>query len=161
MNSIFIVLVVAGLMFIGAEVFVPGGILGTLGGLALFASAIIAFHLFPPSVATAIAFGMIIMVGVVIALWIRIFPRTPAGRRMTVSLDLKQAKGTDDSLEALVGKTGVTTSALRPAGFVEIGGHRIDVVTQGDMLDAGIPVRVAAIEGNRVVVEPVPAGDSA
>ena len=34
-TQLFIILLVAGLMFVGAEVFVPGGILGLFGGIAL------------------------------------------------------------------------------------------------------------------------------
>jgi len=34
----YIILVVAGLFLIGAEIFVPGGVLGVIGGLFLFAA---------------------------------------------------------------------------------------------------------------------------
>ncbi len=155
MNNIFTVLVIAGMMLIGVEVFIPGGVLGTLGAVALLAAAIIAFQIFSPSTATAIAFGMIVMAGGVIALWIRFFPRTSIGRKMTVSLDLMSSKGTEAHLPSLLGKTGVTLTPLRPAGYVDIDGHRIDVVTHGEMIEMKTRIRVTAIEGNRVVVEPL------
>ncbi len=153
MNTWFAVLAIAGLMLVGAEVFVPGGVLGIAGGLALLTAAIIGFSIFSPEIATLIAVGMIAMVGVVIALWIRIFPRTGIGRQMTVLLDFKGACGTDASLAALVGKTGMTRSSLRPAGFVEVDNRRVDVVTEGGMIDRDVPVRIIGVKGNHLVVE--------
>jgi membrane-bound ClpP family serine protease len=43
-------------------------------------------------------------------------------------------------------------SPLRPAGFARIENRRIDVVTRGELLDDGCPVRVVEVHGNRVVV---------
>jgi len=96
------------------------------------------------------------LVGAVIALWIKLFPHTGIGRQMTAMRDLKDAKGTEDNLADLVGKTGVTRSALRPAGFIEVENRRIDVVTQGEMIDSNTSVRITAVAGNRVIVETLP-----
>jgi len=156
MNQWFFMLLIAGLMLIGAEVFVPGGVLGVVGAMALVTAAVIGFSIFPPAVAAMVAVGMIGLVGVVIALWIRIFPRTGIGRQMTVLRSLKDAKGTDQSIDDLVGKTGITRSVLRPAGFVEVENRRIDVVTAGEMIERDTPVRIVAVEGNHVIVEALP-----
>jgi membrane-bound ClpP family serine protease len=56
----------------------------------------------------------------------------------------------------LVGKSGVALTVLRPAGTVDIDGRRIDVVTEGQYIEADAPVRVVAVEGTRVVVTAVP-----
>ncbi len=152
----FLVFIIAGLMLIGAEIFVPGGVLGVIGALSLVIAGILGFTIFPPGIAAMIAAGMIGMVGIVMLLWIRIFPRTAMGRQMTDNLDLKDAKSADDTLVILVGKTGITRSPLRPSGFVEIDNRRIDVMTQGEMIDADRPVRVTSVEGNRVIVEAAP-----
>ena len=45
---------------------------------------------------------------------------------------------------------------LRPAGIAEIDGRRIDVVSDGEMIEPSVTVRVIQVEGNRVVVERVP-----
>ena len=156
MNQWFIMFLIAGVMLIGAEVFVPGGVLGVVGAMALMTASVIGFAIFPPAIAIMIAFGMIILVGVVIVLWIRIFPKTGIGRQMTVIRNLKDAKGTESGMDGLVGKTGITRSVLRPAGFVEVDHRRIDVVTQGEMIDCGVPVRITAVEGNHVIVQALP-----
>jgi len=41
---------------------------------------------------------------------------------------------------------------LRPAGFAELKGQRIDVVTRGEVIEANVKVRVVDVEGNRVIV---------
>ena len=152
----FFMLLIAGLMLIGAEVFIPGGVLGVAGAIALIVAAGIGFTIFPAGTAVVIAISMIVLVGAVIALWIKLFPHTGIGRQMTAMRDLKDAKGTEDNLADLVGKTGVTRSALRPAGFIEVENRRIDVVTQGEMIDSNTSVRITAVAGNRVIVETLP-----
>lgn len=151
MKQLFAILLVAGLMLVGAEVFVPGGILGVIGGLALLATVVVGFAAFP-GYGGYIAVGIIILVGVVIALWIKFFPKSSIGKKMTVFKDLATAKGTETGLSELLGKEGVATSDLRPAGFAIIDGRRVDVVTQGQMISRGKRIRVVEVEGNRVVV---------
>ncbi len=152
MIELFFVLLIAGLMLIGAEVFVPGGVLGAIGGFALFGAVVTAFAVFPPIVAAYIAGAIILMVGLVIALWIKFFPRTWIGKQMTVTQDLHEAKGTEDRLSELLNAEGIAIACLHPAGFAEIAGRRIDVVTQGEMIDKGAAISVVEVEGNRVVV---------
>ncbi len=152
MIELFFVLLIAGLMLIGAEIFVPGGVLGAIGGFALFGAVVTAFVVFPPIVAAYIAGAIILMVGLVIGLWIKFFPRTWVGKQMTVTQDLHEAKGTEDKLAELLNAEGIALSPLHPAGFAEIADRRIDVVTQGEMIDKGAAIRVVEVEGNRVVV---------
>ena len=44
---------------------------------------------------------------------------------------------------------------LRPSGTAVINGRRVDVVTEGGMIERNTPVKVVAIEGMRVVVRAV------
>jgi membrane-bound serine protease (ClpP class) len=58
---------------------------------------------------------------------------------------------------SLVGATGVAQSDLRPSGIADIGGQRVDVVSDGDFIVAGQPIEVVLDEGYRRVVRRVPA----
>ncbi len=51
-----------------------------------------------------------------------------------------------------LGMHGEAESDLRPAGKVKIDNRLIDVVTEGDYIEAGQSVEVIHIEGNRVIV---------
>lgn len=57
------------------------------------------------------------------------------------------------NLDRFLERTGTAISSLRPAGVAEIDGERVDVVTEGDFILAGSPVRVVQVEGVRVVVK--------
>ncbi len=153
MTEIYFTLLIAGVMLIGAEVFVPGGVLGVLGGILLFVAALLGFVVFPPEWAAFALLAMILLLGLAIVLWIRFFPSTPVGRNMTISSDLKSAHAANETLASLVGLQGSTLSALRPSGFAEINGRRIDVISQSDMIPEGETIEVMRVEGNRVLVD--------
>jgi membrane-bound serine protease (ClpP class) len=58
-----------------------------------------------------------------------------------------------------VGRSGFATSYLRPAGVASVDGKRVDVLTEGDFVPAGSPVRVSRVEGARIFVHPVSTED--
>ena len=155
MTQLYLVLLIAGVLLIGAEVFVPDGILGTIGALFLLGASAIGFAIFPFAVAAMALVGTILLVCVSVFLWVRFFPKTPVGKRMMMSEDLKTAHATDDSVNALTGKTGITTSELRPSGYADIDGQRIDVISaSGDIMPIDTQIKVVKVEGYRILVEP-------
>ncbi len=56
------------------------------------------------------------------------------------------------------GDVGSAVSELRPSGRAQINGQIVDVVTQGNWIGTGRPVRVMEVRGNRIVVDEVEAG---
>ena len=150
--QLFAVLLGAGLLLLGAEIFVPGGILGIFGGILLIGAIITGYPAFP-GFGHFVAVGILFMVGVAIALWIRFFPRSRIGQAMTVSKNESDFSAVQDGLQELLGAQGEAKSDLRPAGYALINGRRMDVVTRGGMIDKGTPVTVVEIEANRVVVK--------
>ena len=152
--ELFFMLLIAGLLLVGAEIFVPGGILGVMGGLALLGAIVAGFIAFP-GFGGWIAFSIVFLVGIAMYLWIRIFPHTSIGKKMTVSSNMATFKATQTGLAELEGKEGTSLSELRPAGFARIEGKRVDVVTQGEMISKGTAIRVVDVESNRVVVKAI------
>lgn len=149
--EIFIVSLLAGIVFLGVELFIPGGILGIIGVGLLILSIVYAFIAFPaagPYVAT----GVLALIAVAFYWWTTIFPRTRPGQRLMAGSNLRGSTSVEDGLDALRGKEGLTSSPLRPAGFVIIDGRRIDVVTRGEMIAKDCRVRVVEVEGGRVIV---------
>lgn len=154
-TTLLITLLAAGALLIGAEIFVPGAVLGTLGGLALFAAVIVAFGI-SSLCGFYTSFGVLILTVLTVAVWIKFFPRTGIGRKMTLSLDGSSFKSSS-SRQELLGQVGTSVSQLRPAGFALIGGKRRDVVTEGSVIEPNQPVKVVKVEGNRIVVRKVEA----
>lgn len=149
---VFIILLSAGLLMLGAEIFVPGGVLGVLGAAALIGAVVAAFNAFGPSGGALAAISILFLAGASIALWIRFFPRSRIGRRMTLATDESAFKSASDDLSALVGQSGTAQSTLRPSGYAQIGGKRFDVVSEGGSILKGEPLRVVQVQGNRIVV---------
>jgi membrane-bound ClpP family serine protease len=58
-------------------------------------------------------------------------------------------------LAGLLGAIGVAATTLRPAGLAKFGDDYVDVVTEGNFIEAGGRIQVIEIEGNRVVVKEV------
>ena len=55
-------------------------------------------------------------------------------------------------LEILKNRTGKTVSPMRPSGVVEFDGQRVDAMTEGTMLDAGVWVRCVEVKAGKVIV---------
>ena len=72
-----------------------------------------------------------------------------------IQVDSEQGYTSVRNEEELLGMEGVTLSLLRPAGQADIGGRRVDVVTEGEFIPKGVRVKVIKVEGFRIVVERV------
>ena len=71
---------------------------------------------------------------------------------MVLESAISEAAPPKGELEALLGAIGEALSDLRPAGVARFGDRRVDVVTEGEFIPRGTPVRVIKVEGPRVVV---------
>lgn len=152
-EQVIIVLVVVGLLMIAAEVFVPGLVLGTLGGLCLIGAIVLCYAAYGALGGTA-AFAALAVLSILgFFLWLRIFPHTPLGKKMM----LNRALLAHNSLKTpdLIGATGEAVTPLRPAGTAVILGRRMDVVAEGGLIESGRAVSVVAQEGIRIVVRQV------
>jgi membrane-bound serine protease (ClpP class) len=94
---------------------------------------------------------VIVLVGIVVGTlcWMRYLPDSPMAR-------LFISRGTIGNIGAeqpeLVGRTGTALTTLRPSGAALIEGQRVDVVSEGQMIQKGSQIKVIATEGLRVVV---------
>ena len=63
-------------------------------------------------------------------------------------------------LEKLRGRIGQTLAPLRPAGVADFDGRRVDVITEGMMVDGGQWVRCIDVRAGKVLVRPVEKPDA-
>ncbi len=148
-------LAVLGMLLVLAEVFVPGGVIGTLGVL-LVAGAVVGGFMQNTIFGLELLLGILVLGIALFWLWMKYLPHCPFANRMILGQNAATWHGFDPGMQALVGRTGVAKSHLRPAGIAVIDGRRFDVVTRGDRIDAGAAIQVAEVEGNRVVVALAP-----
>ena len=149
----YIALLAGGLLLIIAEILIPGGVAGVLGGLALLAAMGLGLAIFPAPWGFVSAIGIIVFGGVILLLWVRYFPRTRTGRRITLRLDGADYKSLSTPDESLRNAAGEAVTALRPSGIAVFNGKRYDVLADGgEWIAAGAAVRVSRIENGHVLV---------
>jgi membrane-bound serine protease (ClpP class) len=152
---VYVILVVAGVLLVGVEIYIPGAVVGVIGALALVGAAVVGFVAFPPPWGLFSALGILVMCGAGLVFWIRYFPRTTAGRRLTLEHDGREFRQQVPELQSLVGKEGTADSPLRPSGIALIDGARRDVIADGQFIPAGTRVKVVAMQGNHMIVRSV------
>jgi len=155
--ELIISLVVAGILLVLCEVFIPGGVIGILGGVLLAIGIIGGFvhEAHGPELGMWLLFGSLVGGLAGLWAWIKFFPRSPMGKRLILQRDAKTWHGYDEGQSDLLDCEGTAHTPLRPAGTAVIGGKRIDVVTRGEMIDRRSRIRVIEVSGNRVVVEKI------
>jgi len=157
-----LLLVGSGLVLLVLEIFViPGfGLAGVLGIGALLAGLSLsligggATWEFILKAAGRVVFSLLLALVASLAV-LRFLPRLPFGRRLILETELLAGAGgssAPESDKSWLGKSGTAISPLRPAGIAEIGGERVDVVSDGELIEPGVPVVVTRVDGNRIVV---------
>lgn len=150
-----LLLFVASIALLIAELFVPGGILGLLGAGGIIASIIMAAPS-PQEGAIYLGAGFVVsVIGAVVA------AKAMGRSRIFSRLVLQHEESVDSGYTAvpersdLVGMIGRVITPLRPAGIAEFGDSRVDVVADGEFIDKDTVVEVRKVEGARVVVRRV------
>lgn len=153
--TLLVLLIVVGLVLIGFEVIVPGGLLGVLGALALIAGCVVAFVQYGAgtgALTTLVALGA---VGGLLIFEFMILPRTAWGRRLFLH---NRISGTSASAEkaaaeaALVGREAIAATTLAPSGYVIIDGKRHEAFCRSGFAESGTVLKVVGKEAFRLIV---------
>jgi membrane-bound serine protease (ClpP class) len=155
-------LVGSGLVLLAVEIFVtPGfGLAGVLGiatlltGLSLSLIGGGATWDFVLRAVGRVIFSLLLAVAGSLVL-LRFLPRLPFGKRLILETGLAAGEGyasPPDTDKQWLGKVGIAVSPLRPSGIADVEGERVDVVSDGEFIEAGAQIVVSRIDGNRIVV---------
>lgn len=148
-----LLLFVAGFICMLVELVVPGMIIGITGLVLivisfLYAGANFTFMAYAVAIALILAIiGMVVMM--------KFF-----GKKLSVlnrmvlfdSTDTESGYVSNINRTELLQQTARTVTALRPSGVVMYNGERIDVVSEGNFIDADKEVIFVKVEGSRIVV---------
>jgi membrane-bound serine protease (ClpP class) len=156
-----VVLFLVGLALLLLELFViPGfGVAGILGIVSIFASLILSYPT-PAQAMGAISISIVVAV-FLIFLAIRFLSRggKALGRAGRIVLEHSEAPeegyvGVED-LRSLLDAEARAITPLRPVGAINVGGRRIEAISEAGFVLEGTHVRVVRVEGNRVFVRPI------
>ena len=148
-----ILLFAIGIILIAVEVIVPGGILGTLGGLMMFGGCVMAFLDFGNlggliAILTAFTIG-----GLALFLEFRYLPQTRFGRRAFLH---SQVTGVSAALGSeardLIGQPAEALTMLSPSGYVSVDGQRYEAFCQSGQVPVGSLLEITGADNFRLIV---------
>ncbi len=150
-----VLLFLAGVVLIGSEVFLPGGIIGAIGGALMIAGITVSyteFGAFGAFIATIIAVAL-----VVLALFIefRILPRTSLGKRLFMSRSIEASTTYSKAGDDVVGQTCRTVTALGPTGFVLLNGIKLEAASKSGFIEKNEEVKVTGKDNFRIIVSKI------
>lgn len=153
--TIIILLFALGIVLLAVEVIVPGGILGSIGGLMLFGGCVMSFLEYGTIggiIAVALALTLTFA-----ALYIefRVLPRTAVGKRAFLTSEIagvSSAFGKD--ARELIGKSAEALTMLSPSGYIRIDGKRYEAFCQTGQAPAGAALEVIGADNFRLIVSP-------
>ena len=148
-----ILLQVIGILVVFAEIFIP-----SFGLLAAIALSVFFYSLYLVFTTISTTAGMIFTgLDIATAPFLIVFGMKMLARS---SLSLKRELSKQDGvvsqrqeLEDYMHMTGISVTDLRPAGMAQINSQRVDVVTDGEYIDADTPIVVTGVTGNQIIVE--------
>lgn len=153
-----LILFALGILFLMLEAFVMSGfgISAVLGIIAVFGGMILL-----SSSVTAGVISVLVTV-VVMTLILVVSFKFMKKKNLIQRFILKDRTDTESGYtspnmdnEIYMDREGYTLTPLRPAGSIKVGDERIDVVSEGDFVDAGVKVRVVGIDGTRIIVRTI------
>ncbi len=143
-----------GFVLVVVEMFVPGFGLPGISGIILLVIGV-ALKARSPLEALIIAAAIILLLCVALSISLRSAAKGRLSRSSLVLSDVLKGNAsevTEVDLKFFIGHEGVTQCVLRPAGIAEFDGVKLNVVSDGEFIESGVPVRVERVEGNRIVV---------
>lgn len=156
-----ILLVILGLVLILFEFYLPGAVLGILGGISiligivLFASqssSLIAILLF--IVITAISTGLLIR----FAIWSIVNTKSSYSVYSNDNQEGYQASSYD---EKAIGKTGVVIADLKPGGFILVEGHQYPAISISGYIKKGEHVSIIGGQEQSLMVKQLSSNSTA
>ena len=153
MHVLVILLVVLGVLAIFLELLMPGwdSYIGVFVGIAAFGIA--------AAIAVVTIDGAGFFVGSIVALLVvggyglyRFMKRKQLHGGMILT-DVDNAPQTDVS--GFVGKEGKVVTVLRPSGDVDFNGVRVQVSSDGPLIERGVKVRVIETQANKIIVSAI------
>jgi membrane-bound serine protease (ClpP class) len=148
-----LVLQIAGILVIMAEIIIPSG-----GILSLVAAGLIGYSLYLAFTTVSATAGYLflaadaVILPLLVYVGLKLLEKSPVTLRRTLS-SRDGVTSQALNLESLIGKQGTAVTDLRPSGKALMEGKKVDVVTRGDYISKESKIIVMKVTGNQVIVE--------
>ena len=148
-----IILFLAGILLLAIEVFVPGMIVGIIGGLSILAGVVTAFNLYGSGGGMIALLCGGALLGLTLYLEFVVLPKTKLAKALSMQTTVE---GTSQpavaDLSTVLNQQGETITPLSPSGYINVQGRRYEAFSQSGYLAKGVTVRVTGLDNFRLIV---------
>ena len=149
-----ILLLLAGFILVGVEMVIPGfGAPGMIGGVCLLGGIFCTADDVEQGLTITVI--VVILLAIMFAVVLSLFHMKKIKSPIVLKEELKADKGylSASDLEYLVGKEGIASTDLRPAGKCDIDGVEFDVRSEGYYIAKGSKVQIIRVQGNTLIIK--------
>lgn len=148
-----IILLIAGFVLVGVEMALPGfGLPGVSGIICLIAGILMTAKTVSDGIVMAII--IIVILGIMLAAIITIMGSKKKKPPFVLGEDVKGEQGflSSSDLDYLVGKEGVASTDLRPAGKGNFDGIDFDILSEGKYILKDQKIKISKVKDNKLLV---------
>jgi membrane-bound ClpP family serine protease len=148
-----LVLLVLAFVFIGIECVIPGfGAPGILGLGCLAAGIALSAHSCMQAAKLAALLAVLMAAFIFIILKLLASGKMKSPIILEDKLDTERGFISSSDLDYLIGRSGVTVTALRPAGKISVDELVLDVISAGPFIEKGKTVKIIKVSNNSLMV---------
>lgn len=147
-----LLILLAGYILLVVEMCIPGFGAPGIAGAVLSVVGIIGLRPSPVQ-ALIISAVYIAILLVTLIICLKSFAKGRLSKSRLVLRDVSVNPAEDNEENALIGKTGIAHTPLRPVGTGIFGGEKMNVSSEGDFIEAGAAICIIRTEGRNIIVK--------
>ena len=145
-------LFISGALLLAAEVLLPGGVAGVVGGIALALGSVLSYVEFGSGIGSLATLAALALVGLTLYLELVWLPKTKLGRAMVVDAVIGSQSQPPPASGEVIGQAATAVTTLAPSGLVEVAGRRYEAFCQSGLAARGATLTVVGLDNFRLVV---------
>lgn len=154
LSIIAVVLFIAGFIFLGIEMIVPGFSVPGVSGIVCL---IIGVFLAADSVEEGIIITVIVLalLGIMLVILLSLLSKGKLKSPIILKDEQKTEEGyiSSNDLNYLLGKEGIAATDLRPTGMGDFDGITLDVISEGTYIHKGTALIIEKVQGSKLIVK--------
>ena len=155
-NLAIIICVLAGVILLIVEAFMPGfGVPGISGIILLLAGVAMTWYEYGAMVGLGTTVAVLALVGVAISVSLKSASSGRLSKSDLILNDTETPPSENADMQLLVGKEGVVKNTLRPVGTAEFDCGKLHVTSDGEYVSEGQKVRIVRVEGTQIFVNKI------
>lgn len=148
-----ILLLIAGFIFVGIELVVPGFSVPGVSGIICL---VIGVFLLADSAmeGAVITIAVLALLGILMAIVLWLLSHGKLKSPLILDEEQKKTEGylSSSDLNYLLGRKGITVTDLHPTGVGQFDGVNFDVRSEGSYLSKGVKIEIIKVEGSKLFV---------